>query len=183
MNNLHKEHINRFIVDKMKKLLPSYDDNSLLVLYDSILKIHQQRIQESGSFFEKMIENSLIIKGIPFKTQVGVNHDGNICDRKDSKNIIDIIVGDDIDNGKHISNFKVISCKTTCRERWLQDLDWSTKYPPTLYVLITLSNDYPTSKRFKESPTRVIATDTPKNRDDRLYKLNIVDVINLLCKK
>ena len=65
----------------------------------------------------------------------------------------------------------MISCKTTCRERWTQD-EWTLQWIPKLYILLTFANDYPPSKRFKEGPTRKIITCLPKKREDRIFPLS-----------
>ena len=76
-------------------------------------------------------------------------------------------------------DYKVISCKTTCRERWTQD-DWSYTFAPQLFILLTLSSDYPSSERFRESGTRKIITCMPKKKDDRIFKLNFEHLIDEL---
>ncbi len=44
--------------------------------------------------------------------------------------------------GQSVENYIVVSTKTTCRERWSQD-NWTLIYQPKLYILVTLSDDYP----------------------------------------
>ena len=68
---------------------------------------------------------------------------------------IDFVIGTDIKVGKSINNYKVVSCKTTCRERWTQD-DWSFVFAPKLYILLTISDDYPPIQRFRENVKRKI---------------------------
>lgn len=71
----------------------------------------------------------------------------------------------------------MISCKTSCRERWKLD-EYLVKYPPKLYILATLNSDYPSSSKFKESNMRKIATAKRKKNDSRKYKLSIEDIPN-----
>ena len=71
----------------------------------------------------------------------------------------------------------VISCKTSVRERWNQD-EWTFKHKPKLYILCTLSADYPNSAKFQEGTTRKIATNKVKKKDDRKYKLDLEDFLN-----
>jgi hypothetical protein len=59
--------------------------------------------------------------------------------------------------------------------RWLDFYIYSIKY-----ILLTLSNDYPSSVRFRETEQRKIITCFPKLKDDRIYKLNYEDLINKL---
>ena len=103
--------------------------------------------------------------------------------KKKSKcyHIIDFVIGENIEVGKPITDFKVVSCKTTCRERWTQD-DWSYTFIPKLYILLTISDDYPPTARFREDETRKIITCFPKKKDDRIYKLNFEDLIGELQK-
>jgi len=68
----------------------------------------------------------------------------------------------------------VISCKTSVRERWNQD-EWTFEHKPRLYILCTLSTDYPNSEKFQEGTTRKIATYKVKKKDDRKYKLDLED--------
>ena len=73
----------------------------------------------------------------------------------------------------------MISCKTTCRERWTQD-DWSYTFAPKLYILLTISDDYPPTQRFREDTKRKIITCLPKKKDDRLFKLHFENLIDEL---
>ena len=93
--------------------------------------------------------------------------------------IIDFVIGNFIEVGKSITEYIVISCKTTCRERWTQD-DWSYTFIPKLYILLTISDDYPLSIRFRENKHRKIITCIPKKKDDRIYKLNFENLIQEL---
>ena len=89
------------------------------------------------------------------------------------------MIGNNIEIGKSITEYKVISCKTTCRERWTQD-DWSYIFTPKLYILLTISDDYPPTLRFREDSKRKIITCLPKKKDDRIYKLNFENLIEEL---
>ena len=51
---------------------------------------------------------------------------------------------------------------------------------PKLYILLTISNDYPSSVRFEESSKRKIITCIPKKKDDRKFKLNFENLIDEL---
>ena len=93
----------------------------------------------------------------------------------------DIVVGTNIRVGAPISEFGVVSLKTTCRERWTQDA-WTKIYPPRFYYLTTASRDYPDNTMFRESETRKIVTSTPKRRDGRSFKLGFEDLIPELKK-
>ena len=171
------------IIDAIKTIAPQINDEQSIDIYSKCISIHQSNNQSNGSFLEKSITEELDKNNIPYKTQVTIDKHGIISgfNEKNKKcfHIIDIVVGENISIGKSIINFKVISCKNTCRERWTQD-DWSYEHKPILYILITASNDYPTSNRFRECVNRKIITCLPKKKDDRLFKLSYENLIDEL---
>ena len=175
---------NTKIIQELKQIAPALSDDELLQLYTKSISIHQSKIQENGNFLENGILVSILDKGnIPYKKQVTINKSGIIVGFNVKKgkcyHIIDFVIGENIDVGKSIADYKVISCKTTCRERWTQD-DWSFTFAPKLYILLTISNDYPTTQRFREDARRKIITCLPKKKDDRLCKLNFENLIDEL---
>lgn len=177
---------NTKIIQELKQIAPLLSDNELLQLYTKSISIHQSKIQENGNFLENGILVSILDKGnIPYKKQVTINKSGIIVGFNVKKgkcyHIIDFVIGVNIDVGKSIADYKVISCKTTCRERWTQD-DWSFTFAPKLYILLTISNDYPTTQRFREDARRKIITCLPKKKDDRLCKLNFENLIDELLQ-
>lgn len=175
------------IIQELKIIAPSLNDDKLLQLYNKSISIHQSKMQGNGYF----LENDVLVKilndnNIPYKKQVTIDKTGIIVGFNEKKvecyHIVDFVIGENIDVGKSIIEYIVISCKTTCRERWTQD-DWSHTFIPKLYLLLTISKDYPSSKRFRENIQRKIITCTPKKRDDRKYKLgfeNLIDELNTL---
>ena len=175
---------NTKIIQELKQIAPLLSDDELLQLYTKSISIHQSKIQENGNFLENGILVSILDKGnIPYKKQVTINKSGIIVGFNVKKgkcyHVIDFVIGENIDVGKSIADYKVISCKTTCRERWTQD-DWSFTFAPKLYILLTISNDYPTTQRFREDARRKIITCLPKKKDDRLCKLNFENLIDEL---
>lgn len=177
---------NTKIIQELKQIAPLLSDDELLQLYTKSISIHQSKIQENGNFLENGILVSILDKGnIPYKKQVTINKSGIIVGFNVKKgkcyHIIDFVIGENIDVGKSIADYKVISCKTTCRERWTQD-DWSFTFAPKLYILLTISNDYPTTQRFREDARRKIITCLPKKKDDRLCKLNFENLIDELLQ-
>ena len=177
---------NTKIIQELKQIAPALSDDELLQLYTKSISIHQSKIQENGNFLENGILVSILDKGnIPYKKQVTINKSGIIVGFNVKKgkcyHIIDFVIGENIDVGKSIADYKVISCKTTCRERWTQD-DWSFTFAPKLYILLTISNDYPTTQRFREDARRKIITCLPKKKDDRLCKLNFENLIDELLQ-
>jgi len=169
------------IVEELKLIYPLQDE-LLIDLYNKSISIHQSNIQGNGDFLENYIVISELTKhNILFKQQVTIGKDGIIIGFNEKKSkcyhIIDFVIGNNIEVGRPITEYKVLSCKTTCRERWTQD-DWSFTYIPSKYILLTISNDYPSSVRFRESEQRKIITCFPKSKDDRKYKLSFEDLIN-----
>lgn len=177
-----KQNKNRALVEKIKsKYL--LEDDVILDIYNLSISFHQKHIQGNGDFLENTIlVDVLNTNNIQYKQQVTIDKNGIIVgfnEKKKCYHIVDFVIGENIEIGKSITEYIVISCKTTCRERWTQD-DWSFTYTPKKYILLTLSNDYPTTSRFRESPKRKIITCLPKIKDDRHYKLNFENLIDEL---
>jgi hypothetical protein len=184
-NNLLRNHK---IVEELRTIAPALmeDDDELLKIYNKCVSMHQRKIQGNGDFLENDIVVGLLdTNGIAFRRQVTINGEGVITGfherRRKCHHVIDFVIGDDIRVGKSIVDYKVISCKTTCRERWRQD-DWTHSFAPKLYILLTISDDYPPASRFRENEQRKIVTCLPKKKDDRKYKLGFDDLINVLRK-
>lgn len=172
------------IIQELKKIAPSLSDVELLQLYHKSISIHQSKNQGNGNFLENDILVGILDKNnISYKKQVTIDKSGIIVgfNKKRSKcyHIIDFVVGENIELGKSITNYKVVSCKTTCRERWTQD-DWSYAFAPILYILLTISDDYPPTQRFREDTKRKIITCLPKKKDDRMFKLNFENLVDEL---
>ena len=175
---------NSLIIQELKQITSLLSDIELLKLYNKSISLHQCKIQENGNFLENDILVEILDENnIPYKKQVTINKSGIIVgfNKKKDKcyHIIDFVIGDNIEIGESITKYKVISCKTTCRERWTQD-DWSYTFIPKLYILLTISDDYPPSTRFREDIQRKIITCIPKRKDDRIYKLNFENLIEEL---
>ncbi len=174
--NLSKE---LSMIQELKQIVP-LNDMELLQLYHTSISIHQRKNQNNGNFLENEILSTELDKhNIPYQKQVTIDESGIIVGlnekRKKCFHIVDFVIGENI-IGKSITEYIVISCKTTCRERWTQD-DWSYTFSPKLYLLLTVSDDYPLSSRFRESETRKIITCFAKKKDDRLFKLQFEDLI------
>jgi hypothetical protein len=175
---------NELIIQELKIIAPLFNDVELLQLYNKSISIHQSKIQGNGNFLENDILVGILDENkIPYKKQATINQLGTIVGFNEKKvkcyHIIDFVIGENIEIGKSITEYKVISCKTTCRERWTQD-DWSYTFIPKLYILLTISDDYPPSTRFREDAQRKIITCIPKRKDDRIYKLNFENLIEEL---
>jgi len=159
-------------------------NDSVLAFYKKAVSVHQSCVSNNGKALENFCEKILRDNDIPFSSQVVINHKGVIilnCKKNVKKlhHVLDIVVGD-VKDGDSIQNYVVISCKTTCRERWTQDEQWSKTNRPKKYVLATTSQDYPNSQRFMEAEDRVIVTSKPKTKDDRKYPLSFDDLVLIL---
>ena len=186
LKKLQENSINKklHIIKKLKKLAPLLNDTELLTLYEKSVSIHQSKNNGNGNFLENIILATILDDNkIIYKKQVTINKEGIIIGFNEKKgkcyHVIDFVIGDNIKTGESIISYAVISCKTTCRERWTQD-DWSFIIPPKLYILLTISNDYPSSLRFRENICRKIITCLPKKKDDRIYKLGFINLIEEL---
>lgn len=173
------------IIKELQELSPLLTKDLALKLYNKSISIHQSKIQGNGNFLENDIVAKFLDENeIPYKQQVTINKAGIIAGtnkRGGQKcyHILDFVIGENIEDGKSITEYTVISCKTTCRERWTQD-DWTYSFAPELYILLTISKDYPPSARFREDTNRKIITCCPKKKDDRVYKLNFEDLLTEL---
>ncbi len=179
----NQENKKKDIISELRKIYP-LDDSILLDLYNKSISIHQKNIQKNGNFLEnEIIIQYLTENNISYKYQVTIDNQGIIVGFNEKKkkcyHILDFVIGEDIAIGNSITNYKVLSCKTTCRERWTQD-DWSFSYTPIKYLLIVISDDYPSSKRFREDEHRKIITCFPKKKDDRIYKLGFNHLLDEL---
>jgi len=158
------------IIQQLKQIVSSPLNNDILLkLYNKSISIHQTKNQENGRFLENIIANILDTNKIPYKKQITINSSGLIVRfnenkrKRDCYHIVDFIIGEHIQVGTSITDYKVVSCKTSCRERWTQD-DWSFTFIPKLYILITISDDYPQTQRFREDVKRKIITCFPKKK-------------------
>ena len=165
------------IVESLRKIV-DLDDNVLYRLYDTSIHLRQIMVNSSGLCLENCISNVLRSHCIPYRQQVTINHDGKIVKTNKGKNrlsVVDFIITC-CERYDSINDHIMLSCKTTCRERWTQD-NWTLTHQPSKYILITCSNDYPGSERFGESEKRKIITCSAKKRDDRKFKLGFESLI------
>ena len=184
---LYEEKKHSESITQMKMVLPnlSISDDDMNKLSHKAVSIHQAAKNRNGQFLESLLRQMLVSENIPFQEQVTINQEGNIVDSSEKRrpcyHILDFVIGEQIIPGRNIREYTVLSCKTTCRERWTQD-NWTLRFPPQQYFLITTSNDYPNSERFHESGVRKMITCNPKRYDERIYKLNFQDLISELTQ-
>jgi predicted nucleic acid-binding Zn-ribbon protein len=140
---------------------------------------HSQSIRcKNGGNFEKIIEDLLQKKNIAYSRQVPIDKNGILVKKKKNNKVLDIIIGNAV-IGQHISNYIVISLKTSTRERHSED-DWSKIHVPKLYLYGTLSSDYPHPEKFEESDVRKMLCLNPKKNDTRKFKLGFNDLYDLV---
>lgn len=181
--NLQEEKKKEDIINKLKSVLDdntSLSNEQILELYNKSISVSQSDRCTSGKKFESEIEKMLDNERIPYKKQVAIDTNGIILGTgtKDPRvaHVLDIVVGDGFCIGANITDFIVISCKTTLRERWKQD-EWTKTYPPKLYYLSTVSDDYPQPQNFGESTKRKIVTIQPKAKDKRIFAYDFDDMM------
>jgi hypothetical protein len=163
-------------IKELSSILPDIPESTARLIYDKMVSIFQKKY---GNELEEITETALTKAEIPYSRQVSVNDKGvlvAIGHAVKGCHCADIVVGSNIRIGARISDFGVVSLKTTCRERWTQDA-WTKIHPPRFYYLTTASRDYPDNDMFRESDTRKIVSSTPKRRDGRSFKLGFEDLI------
>lgn len=181
--NDQEEKKNEDIINKLKTILgdnTSLSNKQILELFNKSVSISQSNKCSSGKKFESEIEKILDNERIPYQKQVSIDNNGVIIGTGTNvdgvAHVLDIVVGDGIFIGANITEFIVISCKTSVRERWNQD-EWTKTYPPKLYYLSTVSDDYPQPQKFDESSKRKVVTIQPKVKDRRVFDYDFDDMI------
>ena len=188
------------IIQAFKQIVPTLTEDQIVQLNQTSISIQQSRNSKNGTSLENDIGEELDKNNISYEQQVEIDKSGIILRFKDKKDKdkkdkdkkkirkqekgqcyhrVDFVVGENIEVGKSITDYKVVSCKTTCRDRWTQD-DWTYTFPPTVYILVVTSDSYPPSERFRENTNRKIITCIPKKKDDRMYKLSFENLIDEL---
>lgn len=166
------------ITKNIRKIHAGLNDENCKEIYKLCISAFQSKKANNGKLLEQFVESVLCDHHIPFRTQVTIDKQGfttnmmNKCHHR-----LDFVIGDP--NEMNIKKLIVVSCKTTCRERWTQD-NWSLTFPPKLYILLTTSSDYPSRERFEENDSRIILTNKTKKRDDRFFRGDLDDLIPLL---
>lgn len=177
LQQFHKKKALQKLFDKY----PEIDEDKLLTIYDECISIRQSSVCVTGKDLENIIETFLKNNNIKYRTQVPIDINGIVQNirNKNTNSIIDIVLGDP-QKGDSIKKMIVLSCKSSCRERWKQD-NWTLGTPPYKYYLLTTSSDYPLMP-FKESESRKIITSRAKKNDTRKYKLSFDDLLEELQK-
>lgn len=152
-------------------------DSALLPeLYKTAVSAHQSK--KVGGDFERFMYTHLQCSGFEVHAQVPFKN-GVVVSASKGADVVDLAIGPAPSPGILISNYVVLSCKTTTRERKKLDT-WSTMTPPRAFYYLTTSNDYGDPVDFGESPVRKIVTCTPRTNDTRVYKLSFDDIVTEL---
>lgn len=152
------------------------DSTLLPELYKTAVSAHQSK--KVGGDFERFMYTHLQSNGFEVHAQVPFKN-GVVASTKKGTDVVDLAIGPNPSPGTSISNYVVLSCKTTTRERKKLDT-WSTMTPPRAFYYLTTSDDYGDPLDFGESPVRKIVTCTPRANDTRVYKLSFDDIITEL---
>lgn len=158
--------------------LVDWSDEDIIKVYNYNNSHAQSNRCTNGGVLEKFTEGILSDNNIMFSRQVPINKHGIIDVTKTDNKIIDIVFGNPV-VGDHISNYRILSLKTSSRERVSED-DWTKVHKPKLYLFGTLGTDYPTPEKFEESDTRKMLCANPRKRDTRVFKLGFNDLVDLI---
>lgn len=120
-------------------------DDLYEILYNDINGHAQSIRSKSGKAFENCIETIFNVENIPYRREVSIDADGRIVtgSRGGKVRKLDFVVGDDIQVGAHISDYVVVSCKRSLRERGSQD-DSIVSHRPRCYYLLILDKIFHT---------------------------------------
>jgi hypothetical protein len=98
-----------------------YDKGYLEKIYKINQSITQSLRSCTGKEFENMIRQILDENHISYSYQVYIDENGKVVGhKKDSAHIVDFVIPK-CKIGKSLKKFTILSCKTTLRERFLQD--------------------------------------------------------------
>lgn len=150
--------------------LTNFTDEEIVALYECAVSSFQSK---SGAFLEKYVERALESMRIPFRPQVHIDAHGMIVP-SNGTTIIDIVFGTP-EIGTHISDYIVLSLKTTSRERAKLD-GWARTYPPKVFYYGTVESDYPQPETFVETASRKLVCVRTKQKDLREFKFNFQDM-------
>lgn len=132
-------------------------------VYTACNSIAQRQRARRGKIFEKIIERMLEQRNIPYISQVSLDNNGVISQKKRGY-VHDIIVNAKI--GDKLSQKIVISCKTSLRERYKQD----TKIPCRLMYMVTLDN-VECCKKYSDAGIKVVSIGTDNALEKMMQEL------------
>lgn len=159
-----------------------YECGILQELYDINKSITQSFRVNSGKYFEKIIEECLIKCNIDYMKQVFISEDGDITEKKNKQkgHYIDFICPS-VNYNTNIKNYtgKIISCKTTLRERYLQDKYFDNVY----YIKLDKSsnNNIISISESDKSFSNFLNTLKQKPESEKIHSNKKINVIDLFC--
>lgn len=123
-----------------------YDQAKLEKLYSINKSITQSLRSTTGKDFECIIEYFLKKYSISYRKQVQILPDGSICHQKNKRgHKVDFVIPSPKDKDS-IENYIMLSCKTSLRERYLQDSVYKHCFILTYDTKSILPNVIPISK-------------------------------------
>ncbi len=125
-----------------KSISDHYDDGTLDLLYSINKSITQSYRSTTGKTFENCIEKIFKIYGISYSKQVFIDFSTQTIQKYSKKlhgHRVDFVIPE-IQIGESLECHWVVSCKTTLRERFLQDMLYSN------CILISLEQLNPIDK-------------------------------------
>ena len=166
-------------------------DDDCLNLYKKLISIHQTHIKRSGICFEMLICHHLEQNNIPFKEQVKINNEGYIIGFRGSNTnlnqrtfkILDVLVGENIDVGSHISNYIYLEIKKSCKERWYNIQFTLNENTKPIHTYLCCMHDYPCKENFILNENRSIVSTYRKKNDSESDILFFDDLIQDIKKK
>lgn len=162
LNKLNITDINDKIINNL------YDSGSLEILYNINKSITQSLRSTSGKKFELLIENILKQENISYASQVYIENDKIIktTSHKKNINIVDFLIPNP-KIGDSLSNYIILSCKTSLRDRTTQDFHLKSKQT----IVITLD-----PKLNKKNNGKILYYKVINNKIDN----NLTNLINYL---
>lgn len=121
--------LTRFLQDQLALRDVIQKDHAHMI-YQKCIALHQSAVSRRGKALETHVANLFQEKQIPFMPQACVNRDGIIVPPTKGLHRHDFVI--DAQMGDCIHEKIVVSCKTSLRERYLQDANVQCK---TLYMV------------------------------------------------
>lgn len=131
-----REGLSPIDLQSLRSIAPDLSDECLLKMYKACNSIAQSKRQRSGQAFEATVADAFDQKGISYLSQVCII-DGRIARKKHGYHVYDFVLN--AEYGDSCQDKIMISCKTSLRERYLQD----QHVPCSKMVLITLDRVKP----------------------------------------
>lgn len=171
----------------IKRARSSYNEETLNKYCFEIMKHcvsdRQRGCNKDGQNFEQAVELLFLDYDIPYKPQVylndggtiiGWNHDVVTKEQKRAMGIlsgakkytVDFVIGDNINIGDSVSDYYIVSCKRTIRERGKQENKLHLK--PRTFFLLTLS-----SETVKDTQIQLVSSNPNMKKNRKCIDFNL----------